>query len=151
MTNSPHPDLVLLIDAASRLRGRLKEAFAAAGAGLPEMEGTVLSAVAEARRPPTVPQIGRSLGHPRQVIQRAANRLAELGLIAMTDNPDHKRASLLVATAAGRAVKADANARAGAIAADLMRSVDGAAVRQASALLDSIRRQIEAHSRTPPE
>ena len=66
-------ELVLLIDAMARLHGRLREAFSSARAAsaLSDMEHTVLVAVVEAQRAPTVPQIGRSLGHPRQVIQRA--------------------------------------------------------------------------------
>ena len=47
----------------------------------------VLSAVAGALSPPTVPQIGRSLGHPRQVIQRIADALVARGLIGFEDNP----------------------------------------------------------------
>ena len=84
----------------SRLQGRLKGAFTDSrlSTGLGETEMTVLNAVAEAPSPPTVPQIGRALGHPRQVIQRAANALITAGLIATRDNPDHKRAVLLIPT-----------------------------------------------------
>lgn len=148
MTN-PHSDLALLIDAMARTHGRLRAAFAPARAGsdLSDMEHTVLVAVVEARTPPTVPQIGRSLGHPRQVIQRAANRLVDAGLIAAADNPDHKRASLLLATDAGRALQAAANAHADQIAAALMANLDPAQVQQATALLNTIRAGIEAYGK----
>lgn len=104
-------------DELARLRGRMRALFAdaRADAGLGEMELTVLTATVNAASPPTVAQIGRSLGHPRQVVQRAANRLAERGLITFADNPDHKRASLLVATPDGERVKAQDHARAAAI------------------------------------
>ena len=50
--------LIGLIDTTSRLRGRLKSAFAASAAdlGLSEMEVTVLNAVTGASTPPTVPR-----------------------------------------------------------------------------------------------
>ena len=89
--------LVGLVDEIARLNGRLKSAFAASrrAVGLGDSEIMVLNAVVEAERPPTVAQIGRSLGHPRQIIQRAANSLVADGLIETRPNPDHKRAALL--------------------------------------------------------
>lgn len=151
-TRHPNP-LIGLIDATSRLRGRLKSAFAGSAddLGLSEMEITVLNAVTEARTPPTVPQIGRALGHPRQVIQRAANTLTDAGLIEPAANPDHKRAVLLLPTAAGEELKREADARGHEIAAQLLRSVDPALVIQANALLETLRLQLDAHFRTEPE
>ena len=111
------------------------------------MEATVLAAVVEATRPPTVPQIGRSLGHPRQVIQRAANGLVAAGLIEAAPNPDHKRAGLLIATARGHAVQRQANKRAEAIAAELLGAIDLDTVREATALLNTIRAGLEQHHR----
>lgn len=148
-----HSDLVLLIDAMARLHGRLRSAFAPAreGSSLSEMEHTVLSAVTEAQTPPTVAQIGRSLGHPRQVIQRAANALVDAGLIAFADNPEHKRAQLLVPTAAGSVMQTQANGRAEAIAARLLLSVDRQQVRKANALLGTIRSAIERHEKEAGE
>lgn len=144
-----HSDLVLLFDAVARLHGRLRESFsdARSGSGLSDMEHTVLAAVAEALRPPTVPQIGRALGHPRQVIQRAANMLQDKGLIALAANPDHKRAALLVATEQGLAVQAAANARAGQIAADLHRLVAAGDVREATRLLGTLRDALSVSAR----
>lgn len=145
--------LIGLIDATSRLRGRLKSAFAASAAdsGLGEMEMTVLNAVTGARTPPTVPQIGRALGHPRQVIQRAANALVDAGLIATSENPEHKRAVLLAPTASGLAIKQAADEHGDAIAAELLRSVDARLVAQANELLETLRAQIDAHFRQTPE
>jgi len=144
-----HSELALLIDALARTQGRLRAAFAPARANstLSDMEHTVLVAVVEARTAPTVPQIGRSLGHPRQVIQRAANRLIEAGLIAAEPNPDHKRAGLLVPTEAGWAMQSEANRRARLIAAGLMTSLDPAQVQQATELLTAIRTGIERHEK----
>ncbi len=145
-----HSDLVLLIDAVARVHGRLRSAFDAARDGneLAGMEATVLAAVVEAAHPPTVPQIGRSLGHPRQVIQRAANGLVAAGLVEAIPNPDHKRAGLLVATTRGRTMQADASARAEAIAAELLDAVDPTKVRDATRLLNTIRTGLERHHRS---
>lgn len=142
--------LIALIDGTARLQGRLKGAFADSrlSTGLGETEMTVLNAVTEAPSAPTVPQIGRALGHPRQVIQRAANALIEAGLIAARDNPDHKRAVLLIPTPQGIALKQEANRRADAITADLLTSVDAHLVDEATRLLETVRHQLEAHLRT---
>ena len=144
-----HSDLLLLFDAMARLQGRLRGVFGTVrqSTGLAEMEQTVLTAVSEAQRPPTVAQIGRSLGHPRQVIQRAANTLAAADLIAFADNPDHKRAQCLIATPAGRALQQAANAQAEAIAAGLLRNINPGQVREANSLLNTIRAAIEQHEK----
>jgi DNA-binding MarR family transcriptional regulator len=152
MTESKYSDLALLVDAVHRIRGRLREPFQAAHekTGLSDMEITVLTAVFEAQHPPTVPRIGRSLGHSRQVIQRAANALIEQGLISLQDNPDHKRASLLVITEKGSAMKRASRSETDKIAADILSAIDTDAVRQATTLLNGIRSQLEAHIRKEP-
>lgn len=142
-------DFERFADEVARLRGRMRALFAEtrAQSGLPEMELTVLTAVVNAAAAPTVAQIGRSLGHPRQVVQRAANRLAELGLIAFAYNPDHKRASLIVATEDGRTLKAADHARASAITTAVLERIDGKAFAEAADRLHAIRQEIEAHLR----
>lgn len=141
-----HAAPIRLIDALNRLHGRLREAFASVreATGLSDMEHTVLAAVVEARSPPTVPKIGRSLGHPRQVIQRAANGLLAKGLIENAENPDHKRASLLIASGAGHAVQAKANRKAEAISAAILRHIDAAQIIAAIEQIETIRAGIEA-------
>ena len=143
------PDFERFADEVARLRGRMRALFAKTRAmsGLPEMELMVLTAAVNAATPPTVAQIGRSLGHPRQVMQRAANRLAELGLVAFADNPDHKRASLIVATDAGRALKAADHARAQAVTRAVMARIDAATFADAAARMHAIRTEIEAYLR----
>ena len=120
----PRHPLVGLSDELIRLNGRLKGMFAGArrSEGLGDSEIMVLNAVVEADRPPTVPQIGRSLGQPRQIVQRAANSLMATGLIEAEPNPDHKRAVLLRATDRGVALKREIDARADAIAAEIAAS-----------------------------
>ena len=146
--DSRHP-LVGLIDETSRLSGRLKSLFAPSrqSVGLGDSEIMVLNAVVEAERAPTVAQIGRSLGHARQLIQRAANSLVDAGLIETADNPDHKRALLLRPTEKGIALKREADAKAEAIAEELMPALGMDDVREATKALRVIRKQLEARMR----
>ncbi|MFN4357958.1 MarR family winged helix-turn-helix transcriptional regulator [Sphingopyxis alaskensis] len=143
------PDFERFADELARLRGRMRALYAdtRAQSGLAEMELTVLTAVVNAATPPTVAQIGRSLGHPRQVVQRAANRLAALDLIDFADNPDHKRASLIIATDAGRALKAADHDRAQAVTTDILARIDGEIFADAADRLQEIRQGIETYLR----
>jgi len=147
--DSRHP-LVGLIDEIARLNGRLKSTFAPSrqGVNLGESESMVLNAVVEAERPPTVAQIGRSLGHPRQIIQRAANALKAAGLIATVPNPDHKRAPLLEPTEEGTALKREADAIADGIAEEICRDMDLVGVRDVTRALRAVRRELETRLRT---
>ncbi|MGN6690356.1 MAG: MarR family winged helix-turn-helix transcriptional regulator [Sphingopyxis sp.] len=142
-------DFERFADEVARLRGRMRALYAAtrADSGLPEMELTVLTATVNAASPPTVAQIGRSLGHPRQVVQRAANRLAELGLVTFADNPGHKRASLILATDAGRRLKAADHARARAVTQAVHARVPAQAFAEAAKRLHAIRTGIEGYLR----
>jgi len=143
------PPLTSLVDELTRIHGRLKSVFAASwrDAGLGESELMVLTAVVEAKRPPTVPQIGRSLGQVRQLVQRAANALIERGLIETLPNPDHKRAVLLRATEGGFALKRKVDTEADMIGKRLGESVDLDNVRATAALLRIVRKQVEARLR----
>src|SRR5438270_8338972 len=101
-----HP-VLWMADELIRLNARLRSLFSGvtAATGLAPMELTVLTAVVEARTAPTVAQIGRGIGHPRQVIQRAVNGLVQAGLVETAPNAHHKRAPILLPTATGRDVK----------------------------------------------
>jgi len=146
--DSRHP-LVGLVDENSRLTGRLKSVFAESrqSVGLNDSEIMVLNAVVEADQPPTVAQIGRSLGHARQLIQRAANSLRDAGLIELADNPDHKRAPLLLPSDEGIALKRETDSRAEEIAEQLMPALDENGVREATVALRALRKQLETRLR----
>jgi DNA-binding MarR family transcriptional regulator len=146
--DSRHP-LVGLVDETSRLTGRLKSVFAESrqSVGLNDSEIMVLNAVVEADQPPTVAQIGRSLGHARQLIQRAANSLRDAGLIELADNPDHKRAPLLIPSDDGIALKRETDLRAEEIAEQLMPALDENGVREATVALRALRKQLETRLR----
>jgi len=146
--DSRHP-LVGLVDETSRLTGRLKSVFAESrqSVGLNDSEIMVLNAVVEADQPPTVAQIGRSLGHARQLIQRAANSLRDAGLIELADNPDHKRPPLLLPSDEGIALKRETDSRAEEIAEQLMPALDENGVREATVALRALRKQLETRLR----
>jgi DNA-binding MarR family transcriptional regulator len=144
----PRNAMVTLLDELIRTHGRLKSIFANAAAGLSSMEAMVLTAVIEAGAPPTVPQIGRSLGHARQVIQRAANALISAGLIATSPNPSHKRAPLLLATPQGRNLKRQSDVRADEVTTALLRRVDAATCRRVAAQLRELRGEIDEYLRS---
>lgn len=141
--------LVRLTDEVVRLQGRIKSIFAGSNGvtGLPAMELTVLTAVIEASSAPTVPQIGRSLGRPRQVIQRATNALIEAGLIEAVPNPNHKRAPLLLPTRRGKAVKRKADLCALKTANAFLRRVDAARCSRLAEDLRDLRGEIEDYLR----
>jgi DNA-binding MarR family transcriptional regulator len=152
MKPAPRHPVIRLIDEVIRLRGRLQSVFADVGAatGLAPMESTVLTAVVESHAAPTVSQIGRSLGHPRQVIQRAANTLITARLLEAIPNPDHKRAALLRATAAGKKTYRDAEALGRKAADSLMRILDVRECERLARELHALRSRIEAHLRSDP-
>ncbi len=95
-----------------------------------------------------MPQIGRSLGHPRQVIQRAVNVLVDKGLIETAPNPDHKRAPLLIATPAGEQLKDQIDARAIEAADELMQVLDSTRCEHLTGELRRLRNDIEQFLRT---
>jgi DNA-binding MarR family transcriptional regulator len=144
-----HP-LFSLVDEVGLLNGRFKSAFAAVrkSVHLGETEMTVLNSVIQAERPPTVAQIGRSLGIARQLVQRAANMLKAQGLVELLPNPDHKRALLLVGTAKGRAIKAEADTAGKAIVERLDEGFDLQAVRETARQLRNIRKALEDQLRS---
>ncbi|WP_317930433.1 helix-turn-helix domain-containing protein [Halioxenophilus sp. WMMB6] len=147
LTDNP---LIQLVDEVSRLQGRFKTLFADVHreTGLKAMEDLVLNAIVEADKPPTVAQIGRSLGHPRQVIQRAVNDLVDSGFLAKQANPDHKRAPLFALTTKGEALKIRSNRKALAIADAFLRSIPSQQCQQLANELKAVRKAMESFART---
>ena len=83
----------------------------------------------------------------RQVVQRAANALADQGLIETAANPHHKRAPVLRATAAGAELKRQTDARAVEAADAVLADVDAARCERLVGELHDLRARIEAHLR----
>jgi DNA-binding MarR family transcriptional regulator len=142
--------VVALLDEVIRINGRLKSMFknVRTATGLSAMEITVLTSVVESPVAPTVPQIGRSLGHSRQVIQRAAHALISAKLIETASNPHHKRAPVLLATLRGKSVKREADARAGQAMRTLLRGIDAVKCRRVAGELRELRGEMEAYLRS---
>lgn len=92
--------LLAVIGEILRLQSSLEDLFVVVSeaSSLSTLQKLVIFAVFDAPAPLTVPQIGRNLGHPRQVIQRVVNDLVRDGLLDKVPNPHHKRAMLLVPT-----------------------------------------------------
>ena len=97
--------LVMLIEESIRLRDSAQQVLSEvlATETLTRLERLVLLSITEFGRPLTVSQVGRNLGHSRQVVQRAANQLVSLGFLEKLPNPDHKTSPLLQPTDSGRA------------------------------------------------
>lgn len=142
-------DLISFVDELTLIHSRLKTAFAPArkSVGLGQSEMMVLNAVVEADRPPTVPQIGRSMGTSRQLIQRSTNILIEAGLIDTLPNPDHKRAALLVATQKGEDLKMQADKTGEEIAVSIAELVNMDEVREVTRVMSTMRKVLEARYR----
>ncbi len=70
--------------------------------GLTSALWQVLGAIQEASIP--MAQIARNMGLSRQGVRRSTNVLVDKGLVRFEDNPDHKRAKLVVPTKKGREV-----------------------------------------------
>lgn len=102
----------------------------------------LLGAVRLAPEPPTAPQLAARMGLTRQGVQRLVNAMAAEGLIELQANPRHARSPHIVATAAGKAAFAEADARRRAWAEGLAEGLDGAEMAAAGALLARLRRRL---------
>jgi DNA-binding MarR family transcriptional regulator len=145
MSEDRHP-LAGLADEVLRLHGRQLAANTELGApeGLTGAQVLVLTAVVNAERPPTVPQIGRSLGHTRQSVQRIADALSARGLLASKENPDHKRAPLLTPTEAGRAAHSRIHERGQAWIGRVTAGIEPDDIARATDVLRALRVRMEA-------
>lgn len=93
--------------------------------------------------PLTVAEIARRRGMARQGVQRVADVLEREGLAAYESNPHHRRAKLLRATLAGRAVLEPITKAQIAWANSVGERIGEDAIAQARATLDRIRAALE--------
>lgn len=89
--------------------------------------------------PQTVPQIAREKAVRRQSIQALVNRLHELGLVSVRDNPIHHRSVLVAMTPEGKAVFRKIQARENPLLAELAESLDASDVKTTAETLASLR------------
>jgi DNA-binding MarR family transcriptional regulator len=69
--------------------------------GLTSARWQILGTVAATERPQPVAWLARDMGAHRQNVQRIVNDLANEGLVALSPNPHHRRAPLVVLTNKG--------------------------------------------------
>ena len=129
-----------------RLDGMLTAAgdALAAPAGQTSARWRVLAAVED--EPKTVAQIARAWSLARQSVQRVADLLERDGLIAYEDNPAHRRASLVVPTAEGRAALGRIQKAQRAWARAVGDEVGARDLQAASAILERVMTAVEALS-----
>ena len=147
---TPEVELIIqFIDEMTRGRSRLTSVIARVQqeALYKGLAATVLTAVVRAGDPPTVPQIGRSLGMPRQTIQRHVDQLVTDGMVRLVHNPDHKRAMRLEPTDAGRACYARSNDATKLWAAGFVEGMDREALAKTVATMREIRKKLETEAR----
>jgi DNA-binding MarR family transcriptional regulator len=70
--------------------------------GLTSARWQVLGTIVAADRPQPVAWLARDMGAARQNVQRIVNDLMTEGLVEFRPNPHHRRAQLVVLTAAGK-------------------------------------------------
>jgi DNA-binding MarR family transcriptional regulator len=79
-----------------------------AGIGLTSGRWKVMGTITAAERPQSVAWLARDMGGNRQNVQRIVNDLVNEGLLEYRSNPHHRRAQLVVLTAAGKQAFDDA-------------------------------------------
>jgi len=106
--------------------------------GLSSARWQVLGALAGEGRPLAVAQIARRMGLTRQSVRRTVSDLVELGFVELADNPDHKRAKLVVLTPLGIETLTEVTAVQAELAEYLAADLDPQQLRQTLALLGQV-------------
>lgn len=135
-------DLILEV---FRLNGRLLVAGdrLVAGLGLTSARWQVLGAMALAERPQPVAWLARSMGLHRQGVQRIVNELEKEALVAFAENPNHRRAQLVILTARGRAAYEAATRLQGSWAKGLAEGFSRAEIEACATLIGGLRKRLE--------
>jgi len=93
--------------------------------------------------PQTVAQIARNMGLQRQSVQRTVDLLTEEGCLALTDNPNHARAKLVVLTKMGEAKLAKITQRQHIWANRIVKGLPDRPIAHAVSTLREIRQRLE--------
>ena len=94
--------------------------------------------------PATVADVGRSRGVSRQNIQILVYRMEEQGLIALVDNPRHRRSPLIELTDKGMAALRAVEAREAPLGAELATALTPDEANQVAMALHALRTRLEA-------
>ncbi len=116
--------------------------------GLTAARWQVISCVARAPQPAPVAHIAREMGLSRQSVQRLTDHLAADGLVEYRDNPNHKRAQLVVLTGRGEKAFVAATGRQVSWANALASGMKTEDIDAANALLRSLERRLSARIRS---
>jgi DNA-binding MarR family transcriptional regulator len=137
--------LTLLILEVFRVNGGLIAAGdrLVADLGLTSARWQVLGAIALSPMPEPVARLARAMGLHRQGVQRIVNELEAEGIVALDDNPHHRRAKLVRLTKKGEALYREAERRQTPWARDLAKGLDAKAIASAHGLLKSLRDRLE--------
>ena len=103
----------------------------------------VLGAIALSPAPEPVARLARAMGLHRQGVQRIVNELEAEGIVALADNPHHRRARLVRFTRKGEALYREADRRQKPWAKALAKGLDAKAVAASEMLLKSLRERLE--------
>lgn len=107
--------------------------------GLTSARWQVMGAIDLAEHPLTVAQIARRMGLTRQGVQRTANNLKDLGMVVFETNLDHKNASLVTITEAGKKAMAEIDTAQIVWVNQLSEGTNERLINQAIKLLETIR------------
>jgi DNA-binding MarR family transcriptional regulator len=106
--------------------------------GLTSAWWQVLGALRYSPAPLPTASIARNMGLTRQAVQRIVDLLAERGLVAFEDNPHHRRAKLVVLTAAGLAAVSGAEHAVAPLDKEIAERVGRARIREAIQTLEAM-------------
>jgi DNA-binding MarR family transcriptional regulator len=147
--NPSHPDgleaLTALILEVFRLNGRLISTGdrLVSDLKLTSARWQVLGAAALAPSPQPVAWLARSMGLHRQGVQRIVNELVAEGILALEENPHHRRAKLVRPTPKGEALFKAASQRQKPWAKQLAKDLSPKAIAAAYNLLKTLRERLE--------
>lgn len=113
--------------------------------GLTSARWQVMGAVALSGQPLTVAQIARVMGLTRQAVQRIVNELEKQNMLALSDNPAHKRARLADLTSEGRAAYDAIVRQWRLISQDILTALDSGIAEAATATLEALKDQLDRH------
>src|SRR5262245_6823586 len=111
--------------------------------GLTSARWQVLGAIALAPAAETVARLARSMGLHRQGVQRIVNELAAEGIVALEDNPHHRRAKLVRLTKPGERLYREAGQRQRPWARRLAERLDERTINSTRMVLEALRKKLE--------
>ncbi|GAA3936429.1 MarR family winged helix-turn-helix transcriptional regulator [Litoribacillus peritrichatus] len=112
--------------------------------GLTSARWKVLGAIGLEQRPLTVSDIARLMGQSRQGTQRLVDAMVKDGVLAMLDNPNHKRAKLIQLTIEGQKIYEELDETQRPWAADCAEHLSNEQLETALTVLKSLAKKFES-------